>query len=560
MSIKLQLFLLPQNIFMPKVPFWAFVLVAILHLSAIRVDIMDIDASQYAEISREMMQSGSYLQVYDRGFDYLDKPPFLFWVSALSMSVFGVNNLGYKLPSILFALWAIYATYRLAKLLYNENIGRMAALILGTCQGMFLMTNDVRTDIILMSCVITAIWMIKEAELHRRWYYVLGGTASIACGMMTKGPIALLVPLFCFGSDWVLKRNWKQMFSPYHLFDAVLIAIFLVPMSIGLYQQFDMHPGKTVNGLTGVSGLRFFYWSQSFGRITGESPWSNGAGFDFLLVNMGWSFLPWILLFLTALVLNIIDLVKQKFRLQPNQEWVTTGGFLLAYVALGSSRYQLPHYIFVVFPLVAIITAVFIARLFEDARYHKLYSVFYPTQIVISALILIAALLTIVTVFPGSIMLLVFWALVLIVWVMIVVNKKIKGKLFWASASAIILANIFLTHHFYYNLLQYQLGSSVGKHIKSNGIPPEKVVAYKSDDPLNAAHFYSSGIIKRQDDINALSGYVLTGDEGMNELKARPHAIEKQGVYFKVSELTPDFLNYKTRRKAVKNYYLVKLQ
>ncbi|MCD6062492.1 MAG: family glycosyltransferase, 4-amino-4-deoxy-L-arabinose transferase [Flavipsychrobacter sp.] len=545
---------------MPKVPFWVFVLIALLHLSAIRVDIMDIDASQYAEISREMEQSGSYLQVYDRGADYLDKPPFLFWVSALSMSVFGASNLGYKLPSILFALWAIYATYRLARLLYNENIARMAALILGTCQGMFLMTNDVRTDTILMSCVITAIWMIKETELHRRWYYVLGGTASIACGMMTKGPIALLVPLFCFGSDWVLKRDWKQLFSPYHLLDALLIAIFLVPMSIGLYQQFDMHPEKTVNGLTGVSGLRFFYWSQSFGRITGESPWNNGAGFDFLMSNMLWSFLPWIILFITALVVNVMQLIKQNLRLYPHQEWITMGGFLLAYIALGSSRYQLPHYIFVVFPLAAIITATFIGRLFEDTRCYRLYRIFKPTQVVISLLILVAALLTIVVVFPGEALLVVLWVIAFAVWLIIVLNKKIKGKLFWAPVSAIVLANIFMTHHFYYKLMEYQLGSQVGKYIRSNNIPPEQVLAYKCDDPLNAAHFYSSGVLKREDDLNMLKGHLLTGDDGMKDLKARPHTIAKKGVYFKVSELTPDFLNPATRHKAVKNYYLVKLQ
>ena len=146
---------------MPRIPFWVFIVVALLHLSAVRVDIMDIDATQYAEISREMAESGNYLHLYDRGNDYLDKPPFLFWVSAASMSVFGVSNFGYKLPSILFALWAIYATYRLARLLYNEQIARMAALILGTCQGMFLMTKDIRTDTILMSCFITAVWMIK---------------------------------------------------------------------------------------------------------------------------------------------------------------------------------------------------------------------------------------------------------------------------------------------------------------------------------------------------------------------------------------------------------------
>ena len=171
-----------ENIVMPKIPNWVFVLLAILHLSAFRVDMMDIDATQYAEMSREMAESGSYLQLYDRGIDYLDKPPMLFWVSSLSMKVFGYNNFGYKLPSVLFALLAIYAVYRLTRLLYNDNTACMAALILGACQGMYLMTNDVRTDTILMSCVITALWMIKEAEIQRKWYWVLGGTAAIAAG------------------------------------------------------------------------------------------------------------------------------------------------------------------------------------------------------------------------------------------------------------------------------------------------------------------------------------------------------------------------------------------
>ena len=208
---------------MPKIPFWIFIILAAIHFTAVRVDVMDVDASQYAEISREMMTSGDYLHVYDRGRDYLDKPPFLFWVSALSMKVFGVNNFGYKLPSILFALWALYAAYRLARLLYDEKTGRMAALVLGCCQGMFLMTNDIRTDTILMSWTITAIWLIKEWDVRPKLQYLLLGSAAIAFGMMTKGPIALMVPVFCFASDWALKREWKKFFQPEYLLSILVI-------------------------------------------------------------------------------------------------------------------------------------------------------------------------------------------------------------------------------------------------------------------------------------------------------------------------------------------------
>ena len=100
------------------------------------VPLMDIDATQYASISREMMESGNYLQLYDLGRDYLDKPPMLFWLSSASMQVFGVHDWAYRLPSFLFSLLAIYSTYRLALLFYKKDVALLAALVLASCQAM----------------------------------------------------------------------------------------------------------------------------------------------------------------------------------------------------------------------------------------------------------------------------------------------------------------------------------------------------------------------------------------------------------------------------------------
>lgn len=552
----------PENCFMPKIPFWIFILLALVYFTAINVDTMDVDASQYAEMSREMLHSHNWLQLYDRGNEYLDKPPFLFWVSAASMKVFGVNNFGYKFPSILFALWALYAVYRLARLLYNESVGRLSALILGTCQGMFLMTNDIRTDTILMSWVITALWMIKEAELNRKWYYVLGGTASIAFGMMTKGPVALLVPMFSFGSNWVLKREWGKIFNPRHLLDTLLIGIFLIPMSIGLYQQFDQHPEKLVNGLNGVSGLRFFYWSQSFGRITGESPWNNGAGIDFLYVNMLWSFLPWILLFTAGLIAAVVHLFRSKFRLQPHEEFITTGGFLLTYLSLGMSKYQLPHYIFVVFPLAAIITAKFLSDFIEHKKYSKLFSVFKPLQVFVSVMILVMALLIILIVFPAKTEALLLWGLAAAVLFYIMLSKRMQLKFFWLCVAAIISGNIFFTNYFYKNLLQYQVGSVVGRYIHDHHIPADKVACFGIDDAHVAMHFYAQHIIAEGEQMLVPGNYILAADDGLKYVqdKGLKYDILKQGEYFKVTRLTGKFLNMATRKETLKNYYFILLK
>ena len=555
-----------KNFPVPKIPLWIFALIAVLYLSATRVDIMDVDASQYAEISREMAVSHDYLHLYDRGHDYLDKPPFLFWASSLSIRVFGVNNFGYRLPSILFALLALYATYRLARLLYDEATGRAAALVLGVCQGMFLMTNDVRCDTILTAWVITALWMIKECEIRRRWYYVLGGTAAIAFGMMTKGPIALFVPLFAFGTDWLLKRKWKQIFSPWHLLDAAIIAVLLIPMCIGLYQQYDMHPEKLIDGRHGTSGLRFFFWTQSFGRITGESSWDNGADISFLLLNMLWSFLPWILLLLAALGVNMRELVRQRFRLRDDQEWVSTGGFLLAYLALGSSHYQLPHYIFVAFPLCAIMVAGLLRRFLQDGTFNRLWHFFITTQWVMGALLMVGVLLIITIVFPAGWQGILLWAASTALWIYLAMQAKLRRQIVMLSSAAMIVVNIFLTHHFYYRLLQYQAGSQLGKYLHGHSIGEDQVMAYKmKKDPMSCVHYYAQYVVRGLNDSTHLMHrglYVITMADGMDSLRQMGFACDTlvKGERFKVSELTPTFLNNKGRYKELLPYYLVRIK
>ncbi|HXS36404.1 MAG TPA: glycosyltransferase family 39 protein [Flavipsychrobacter sp.] len=548
---------------MPKVPIWVFIFIGLLYFSAVRIDTMDVDASQYAEMSREMSTNKDYLHLYDRGRDYLDKPPFLFWVSSLSIQAFGANNFGYKLPSILFALLAVYATYRLARLLYDEATGRMAALILATCQGMFLMTNDIRCDTILMGWVITAIWLIKEWDISRKLPYFILGCVCIAFGLMTKGPIAIMVPVFCFASDWILKGEWRKLFRLEYFLGLIIIGLLLIPMSIGLYQQFDLHPEKIVNGKQGVSGLRFFFWSQSFGRITGESPWNNGADISFLMLNMLWSFLPWIFLFLTGLVINIINLVKQKFHIYQYQEWISSGGFILAYLALGSSHYQLPHYIFVVFPLAAIVTASLLRDIYENGRYPRLCRILHPAHIFIVSLLFLVTLLMLTVVFPAGAVSVILWVIAFAIWLFIWFRRrKLKGKILWICASGIVLINIFVTNHFYYHLLQYQLGSQVGRFIKIHNIPADSVASYNVHDPLNSISFYAGHMITNDSPSFNKNEYILTMNYGLRSLqqKGLNYDIVKSGVFFKVSELTPEFLNPNTRDKAVSDYYLVRLK
>lgn len=530
---------------------------------AVGVDTMDQDASQYASMSREMKESGQYLQVFEQGQDYLDKPPFLFWINSMTMNLFGENNFAFKFPSVLFAILAVFCTYKLARLYYEEEVARIAAFVLAGSQAIFLITNDIRTDTILMGWVSLALWLLTKWYKEGDIKYFLYGCMAIGGGMITKGPIALLVPLFALGSQLLLQRRWSYLFRIEYLYGIIIILLILTPMCIGLYQQFDLHPEKIMYGKQGTSGLRFFFWTQSFGRITGESVWDNGAPFSFLFENLLWGFLPWTFLMIGGFIAGFIFLTKSKLKINTRKEGLSIAGFTITYVSLASSNYQLPHYIYVVLPLLAIITANFIHQIYSDI--HRLQRPFTYLQYFLLIVLSVFPVVIIWFVFPSQSLFI--WGLALLpaiaTMLYLIKNKEKKFHLISASIIMITSVNIFLSSWFYPRLLTYQSGNVVGRKVDELNIPKDAFFSYNYPGSTRNIHFYSKRIVKAIADPFSLNKeiYVLTDEHGLLNIKqqAKSYEIILQGEDYPVSQLTAEFLNAKTRASVTREYYLVKI-
>ena len=531
------------------------------------VPLMDIDATQYASMSREMLLHGNYLQLYDLGDDYLDKPPMLFWLSSLSLRIFGIHDWAYRLPSFLFSLLAVYSTYRLALLFYKRDIAVLSAAVLASCQAMFLINHDVRTDTMLMGWVTCSIWQLAEWYQYNKWKNILLAAITIAGGMMTKGPLALMIPVFAFVPHFILRRNWKDFARWQYLPMLLVIAILLIPMSIGLYQQYDLQPGKIVVDKKIASGLKFFYWDQSFGRITGGSQQqAENNSIFFLLQNMLWSFLPWILFFLIALFAAIKSIIKKRFLLTNKEECITLAGFTVTYLALGSSKAQLPHYIFVVLPLAAIITANFLYNLSNSAEWQKWRRPLFAIHTLLFFLMWVVLILLISIPFksipvyvpvPAG---LCFVAFMWLVFSKSVAFPKLSGICFFTS----IGLNVFLNTAFYPALLQFQTGNIAAKFINQNQLPKQNVFIY--GDVVTARkslYFYGNYFFKKVTDANTLTtgSYVLTSQKDYAELlKKKPAAIIFTGKGFNVTKLTFKFINPATREGELEQFYIVRMK
>ena len=540
--------------------FYIILCIVVYIIGSITVPLMEIDSVQYANISREMLLNKSFLQIFDQGKDYLDKPPMLFWVSALSMYIFGINDIAFRIPSILMAVLAIYSTYKFTRLYYAKEVALLAALVLASSQAMFLITHDLRTDTMLMAWVILGIWQFSSWLFTKKWISLITAFVAVAFGMMTKGPIALMVPIFSFVPHFLIHRNFKLLFKWEYLIGVLIILILLIPMDIGLYQQFDLHPEKVMYEKTGTSGLRFFYWTQSFGRITGESVWHENDYFFFLFENLLWGFLPWILFFIIGLVLEFYTILKNKFRLNSQEEWISTPGFLITYAALGISNYQLPHYIYIVLPFVSIIAAKYIYSLITINENKTLKNTLSIINGILFSLVLCILLVLLVIPFGLNYYLITITVLIFIIIFGFSIYKKkqlIPNTIHFALFT-ILITNLLLNVFFYPKLLEYQLGNSVTKYINTYKIDKKNFYLYKIYGE-RSLDFYSNYSFQIIEDAKVLkpSDYLLISNKlTTKDMLSKFNTIEIISA-FHVSTLNAKFLNPKTRNSALDYYYIL---
>lgn len=547
----------------------------IVYIPGLLVDVMDVDAAQYASMSREMLGSDNWLELHNRHDHYLDKPPLLFWLSSFSMMLIGVSNFAYKLPSFLFGILAVWSTIRLTQLIYDRVTSALAGLMLASCLGFFIMMNDVRTDTLLMGSFAFSLWQIMLYVKTKSWRSLILGFMGVGLAMLSKGPLGIVMPVMALSCEFAYKRQWVNFFRWQWLIGLAVVAAVIAPMCIGLYHQYDLHPERTVNGQTGVSGLEFYFWTQSFGRITGDSDWGtkfdNGATNLFFTHTFLWAFFPWSILTVLGLGKNLIVLFRSRFKSGYLNEAFATGGFILIFTALSLSKYKLPHYIYVTFPLAAIIAARFLVADVIHAARKQLAFTIAGLYILCAVLLTCISFLIIGYIFPDAPLLTWLIALLMLIamFAFLFVRKTLTERIILPLLAALIGCYFVGFSWFYPELLKYQSSNAAGRTIASLGLK-EKEYFISSNTFEHSIDFYSGvtahyiGLDSAQinDALRVYDTiYIYTDQEGYSTIINSPcnFSTYEEYKHFGVQFLTPEFLNPSTRATREKKRYLLKV-
>ncbi|MBC7921895.1 MAG: hypothetical protein H7Z75_12500, partial [Ferruginibacter sp.] len=256
------------------------------------------------------------------------------------------------------------------------------------------------------------------------------------------------------------------------------------------------------------------------------------------------------------------NLVRGRFARPVDAEVLTLGGFLLPFIALSTSQYKLPHYIFVVFPFAALLAARVIGQLLARVE-AKPFRVFFSIQLFIALGVWLSAVLLCTLAFPLKSVWV--WALaaagfVCTLW-FAARRQPAATRLIVPSAVAVVGANFLLNLHFYPTLLTYQAGSQAARYVASRPVILQNLYFFRYGS--HAFDFYTRQITPNLPGNEAGIGstaWVLTTAEGKNELTQRrvPYAIEREFVHYHVTKLSLPFLNPATRAGRLGRVYLLK--
>ena len=243
----------------------------------------------FAMVGQEMVFQQDWITPYLNGAPYLNKPPLLYWLIAISTSVFGASEFAARLPISLVGWLGIVLTWRWTRQLWGIGSSRIAALMLSVTVGWFLFTHQILIDVLLGTLLLASNYFLWRSLYYPRcWFYWLAAYVSLGLCLLTKGLIGIVFPLLgCL--VLALVRHEQKIIRRISLFKGLLLVLALVlPWSIAVEQA---NPGF----------WHYFVVNEHLDRLLDrrfppDYEVSKISAFGYLGISALWCF-PWVLFF-----------------------------------------------------------------------------------------------------------------------------------------------------------------------------------------------------------------------------------------------------------------------
>lgn len=234
------------------------------------VHLFDWDEINFAECAREMLVTGDYFSVKINYQPFWEKPPVFIWLQALSMNLFGVNEFAARLPNAICGCITLLVLFNIGRKLIDERFGLVWVMVyVGSLLPHFYFKSGIIDPWfnLFIFCGIYYFILFSNDNAVKNTRFLLLSAFFIGLGMLTKGPVAVLVFGLCFGVYWMLKRFQKVLSIQQLLLYAGTVALvggfwFLLLAITGntaIIKEFFLYQVRLFNTRDAGHGGPFFY-------------------------------------------------------------------------------------------------------------------------------------------------------------------------------------------------------------------------------------------------------------------------------------------------------------
>jgi 4-amino-4-deoxy-L-arabinose transferase-like glycosyltransferase len=288
--------------------------------------LFDRDEGAFSEATREMAESGNYISTTLNGEPRYDKPILTYYVQLVGVTILGWNEWGLRLHSALAASLWVFFVWGFARQEWGETTGWVAGLITASSLWVSVMGRAATADALLNLFLALSLF-----DLYRFWRTRRKGPLYrvflwAALGFLTKGPVAVVVPLAAafllalFRGQ--LSRYLKAIFNPIGWLIFFGVA---GPWYAAIYAR---------DGQAFIDG---FFLRHNLNRFADTMEGHGGALYYYVLVTLV------VVLPYSSLLLKSLGRLKQAKRYDLDLFLWLWFGFVFLFFSVSST--QLPHYI-----------------------------------------------------------------------------------------------------------------------------------------------------------------------------------------------------------------------
>ena len=195
----------------------------------------DLTEARYAEIARKMLETGDWITPqFDYGVPFWGKPPLHTWLSALGMKIFGVGPFGARIFIFAAAISVLGLVFGWLRLHRGRDVALVVTVVLASSLMFFGAAAYVMTD---MAMVLgTTLSMVgfyncltcpQSRVFWGRLFFV-----GLAIGLLSKGPVAMVLTMIPLGIWVVLGWRWRGLLSLPWVSGIIIMLVLTLPWYI----------------------------------------------------------------------------------------------------------------------------------------------------------------------------------------------------------------------------------------------------------------------------------------------------------------------------------------